>query len=102
MIKQALAGCDKKERLATVNAVKKHGEVANAFESWWSGFRKLHAKYVFDAVSPVARSISTLLDRELEIMHVEQFSTFYVETAPKNRDLVISRLLKDIAGRSRR
>jgi len=101
LIKQALAGCDKKERLATVNAVKKHGEVASAFDEWWLGFRRLHAKYVFDAVSPVARSISRLLDRKLEMMHVEKFSTFYVETAPKNRDLVIHRLLKDIVGGSR-
>jgi hypothetical protein len=101
LIKQALVGCDKKERLATSNAVKKHGEVASAFDEWWSGFRKIHTKYVFDAVLPVAESIGKLLGRGRWVVHVEQFSICYVETAPKNRDLVISRLLKDIAGRSR-
>jgi len=100
LIKQALVGCDKKERLATANAVKKHGEVANAFDAWWSGFRKLHAKYVFDAVLPVARTISKLLGKELAIVHVEQFSNFYIKTAPNNRGTVIRRLLRDIAGRS--
>lgn len=100
LLKQALLGPDKKERLATTNAVKKFGDDSKGFDAWWFSFRSLHAQYIFDAVSPVARSISGLIDRNLELMHVKQFATFYVETAPKSRNSVIRRLLKDISGGS--
>jgi HK97 family phage portal protein len=100
LIKQALAGCDKKERLATNNAIKKHGEVAKGFDEWWSGFRELHSKYVFDAVAPVAKTIGDLVKKFAPLAWIKEFSIVYVETAPKNRDEVIRMLVKRIQGRS--
>lgn len=102
LLKQALSGPDKKERLATLNAVKKFGADTKGFDDWWTGFRGLHAQYVFDSMSPVAKTVGQLMGQPVGLMHVKQFSTVYLEIAPKHRDESIKQFLQLIyEGRSR-